>query len=98
MDIDLAEALDTVDKYLRSSGLSELMEIDPAFTEEFDFGWSISVVGSEYRRTGNFSDRVVGCGPFLVDKKTRKIFLCGSAYPVEHYIQLYRSGDLKPVA
>jgi len=34
MDIDLAEALDTVDKYLRSSGLSELMEIDPAFTEE----------------------------------------------------------------
>jgi hypothetical protein len=40
------------------------------------------------------SDTCVGAGPFLVGRRSGRVALCGSAHPAEHYIQLWRNGQL----
>ena len=39
------------------------------------------------------SDTYAGADPFLVDRHVGRVALCGSAYPVEHYIPLWLNGE-----
>jgi hypothetical protein len=56
------------------------------------------VVGWASRRAAEGSrdpsDTHVGAGPFLVDRRSGRVAQCGSAHPAEHYIQLWRDGQL----
>jgi hypothetical protein len=56
------------------------------------------VVGWASRRAAEGSrdpsDIYVGAGPFLVDRRSGRVALCGSAHPAERYIQLWRNGQL----
>src|SRR5204863_10089511 len=62
--------------------------------DERDWGWVFSWVNRRRAEdSGDPHDVYVGSGPFLVDRSTGRVALCGSAYEVDHYVQLWRSGQ-----
>lgn len=64
--------------------------------EERDWGWIISwlnkraVEGSRETR-----DLYAGGGPFLIDRKTGRVAMCGSAQPVDYYVEAWHRGELR---
>lgn len=41
----------------------------------------------------DIGDMCGGGGPFLIDRKTGRVAVCGSAHPPDYYIDLWRRGD-----
>ena len=60
--------------------------------DELDFGWLYFYDSSGHAETGNPGDAVVGNAPLIVDKADGKLYVTGTAHPIEHYLQEYRSG------
>jgi hypothetical protein len=60
--------------------------------EEHDFGWVYFYDGSAHAATGKVSDAVMGNAPLMVDKTDGKLYIAGTAYPLEHYLQEFRRG------
>ena len=61
--------------------------------DEHDFGWVYFYDGSIHVETGNVSDAVVGNAPLIVDRADGKLYITGTAHPVEHYLQEFRRGN-----
>jgi hypothetical protein len=61
--------------------------------DEHDFGWVYFYDGSIHAATGNLSDAVVGNGPLIVDKADGKLYITGTARPIEHYLEEFRRGN-----
>ena len=64
--------------------------------DEHDFGWLYFYDGSGHAKTGSASDAVVGNAPLIVDRNDGKLYVTGTAHPIEHYLQQYRSGFRTP--
>ena len=60
--------------------------------DEHDFGWVYFYDGSIHVQTGNVSDAVVGNAPLIVDRTDGKLYITGTAHPIEHYLQEFRHG------
>ena len=60
--------------------------------DEHDFGWVYFYDSSGHVKTGSASDAVVGNAPLIVDKGDGKLYITGTAHPIEHYLQEYRRG------
>lgn len=62
--------------------------------EEADWGW---VIYWNNRRAAEGStsprDLYAGGGPYLVDRRSGRVAMCGSAYPAAHYVDLWRHGQ-----
>ena len=62
--------------------------------EEVSWGW---VVHWTNRRAAEGSrgpaGQYAGSGPYLVDRRSGQVALCGSAHPVQHYVDLWRRGQ-----
>ena len=61
--------------------------------DEHDFGWLYFYDGSGHVQSGRPSDAVVGNAPLIVDKADGKLYITGTAHPLEHYLQEYRRGN-----
>jgi len=61
--------------------------------DEHDFGWVYFYDGSIHIETGSVSDAVVGNAPLIVDRSDGKLYITGTALPIEHYLQEFRSGN-----
>lgn len=72
----------------------ELALVD-AETIERPFGWVFVYQSTAYLRTGEFSDRLAGNAPLLVDRDTGKLHVTGTAKPVEHYIAEYEAAKAR---
>lgn len=60
----------------------------------YEWGWAVYWVNRRAAEGSRApSDLYAGAGPFLVERRTGWVALCGSAYPVEHYIQLWQDGQ-----
>ena len=58
-------------------------------TLEHDFGWVFF-----YNSTNPDSTPIAGNAPFIVERESGDLLTTGTAYPIEHYIQNYRTtGD-----
>ena len=64
--------------------------------EEHDLGWVYFYDGSMHVATGSVSDAVVGNAPLIVDRADGKLYMTGTAHPVEHYLQEFRQGKRNP--
>jgi hypothetical protein len=64
--------------------------------DEHDLGWVYFYDGSIHVETGAASDAVVGNAPLIVDRTDGKLYMTGTAYPVEHYLQEFRRGNRTP--
>ena len=61
--------------------------------DEHDFGWVYFYDGSIHIETGNVSDAVAGNAPLIVDKTDGKLYITGTARPIEHYLAEFRRGN-----
>jgi hypothetical protein len=64
--------------------------------DEHDFGWVYFYDGSGHVESGRVSDAVVGNAPLIVDRVDGKLYLTGTAHPIEHYLDEYRLGHKTP--
>lgn len=64
----------------------ELMLIDGA-TLERDLGWVFFYNSRSFLETGNFRDALVGNAPIIVDRRDAKLYVTGTANPIEDYIR-----------
>ena len=60
--------------------------------DEHEFGWLYFYDSSKHVVTGNSGDALVGNAPLIVDRNDGKLYVTGTAHPVEHYLELYRRG------
>lgn len=60
--------------------------------DEHDFGWVYFYDSSVHLKTGNISDALTGNAPLIVDKGDGKLYITGTAHPIEHYLQEFRLG------
>lgn len=58
---------------------------------ERDFGWVFFYNSKEFLETGNLSFALVGNAPLIVDKNSGKIIETGTAYPIEYYLNNYKT-------
>jgi hypothetical protein len=93
-DLDENEARDMAEQLLASMEPPENDEWVITRVDERDWGWIVSWLN---RRAAEGStdthDLYAGGGPFLVDRKTGRVAMAGSAHAVDHYVNLWRSGD-----
>ncbi len=61
--------------------------------DEHDFGWLYFYDSSGHVESGKTRDAVVGNAPLIVDRFDGKLYVTGTAHPVEHYLQEYRRGN-----
>jgi hypothetical protein len=59
---------------------------------EHDFGWLYFYDSSIHAQTRKLTDAVVGNAPLIVDRVDGKLYITGSAHPLEHYLDEYRRG------
>lgn len=60
--------------------------------DEHDFGWLYFYDGSKHAETGDVGYALVGNAPLIVDRNDGKLYVTGTAHPLEHYLELYRRG------
>jgi hypothetical protein len=61
--------------------------------DEHDFGWVYFYDGSMHVETGKVIDAVVGNAPLIVDRTDGKLYITGTAHPIEHYLEEFRRGN-----
>lgn len=87
MDLDSAKAI--VSKVINSKYYApgdELVIVDED-TIEKDYGWIFFYNSREFLETGEFSARVAGNGPIVIEKADGRITQLGTARPSEEYIR-----------
>lgn len=63
--------------------------VDDEQTIDKEWGWVFFYNSSEYLKSGNMDDALMGNAPFIVNKHTGDIIETGTAYDIEHYIREY---------
>ena len=61
--------------------------------DEHDFGWVYFYDGSLYLETGDPGYSVVGNAPLIVDRTDGKLYITGTAQPLDHYLAEFRRGN-----
>ena len=86
------QALNLVKRYVAEqasvSGVELLVMEDETMTTEF--GWIFFYNTKAYIEGGDEMAIIVGAAPIIVDKTSGKLEVAGTAYPIEHYIEMYR--------
>jgi len=60
--------------------------------DEHDFGWLYFYDSSRHVESGDVRYALVGNAPLIVDKNDGKLYITGTAHPIEHYLDEYRRG------
>jgi hypothetical protein len=60
--------------------------------DEHEFGWVYFYDSSRHAEGGDPKYALVGNAPLVVDKNDGKLYVTGTAHPVDHYLELYRQG------
>lgn len=62
-----------------------------------DYGIIFFYNSKEYLETGNFSSKLIGNAPFLVEKEGGRICVFGTAFMPDIFIEDYESGKMEYV-
>lgn len=63
-------------------------------TLERSVGWVFFYQSEDFLKSGDFSDRLAGNAPVLVDRSDGSLHETGTAHPIEVYLQNYeKHGD-----
>lgn len=60
-------------------------------TLEREFGWVFFYQSEQYVRTGAESMRLYGNAPIIVDRRTGRATVTGTAFPIEDYLVAYEA-------
>ena len=62
--------------------------------DERDWGWIVHWTNRHaHEGSRDPSDLYAGGGPLLIDRKTGRVAMCGSAFDADHYAELWRRGE-----
>ena len=61
-------------------------------TVEEDFGWVYFYNSREFVESEDFLHSLAGNAPFIVCRTDGRLYSTGTACPIEHYIEEFRSG------
>jgi hypothetical protein len=61
--------------------------------DEHEFGWVYFFDGSRHVETGDLRDALAGNAPLIVDRMDGKLYVTGTAQPIEHYVEQHRRGN-----
>jgi len=93
--MNLEEAVALVDRKINESDPSwpdkPKMIVLSEHTIEKEWGWVFFYQSKRYLETDNFSDRLAGNAPYIVNRQTGDCVVTGTAYPTEHYIEEYEA-------
>ncbi len=81
-----AIAIAYLDAAMRGSGV-DVVIVDNA-TIEKSYAWIFFCQSKRYLESGNFSDRLAGNAPIVVAKADGRVHQTGTAYPLQHYLDL----------
>jgi hypothetical protein len=59
---------------------------------EYEFGWTFAYSTKEYLESGDLHYAVAGNAPLIVDRHDGRVYVTGTAHPLDHYIEEYRNG------
>ena len=94
-DLDADEARDLIEEYLAAMPPPQGDEWIVTHVAERDWGWVISWLNRRAAEgSTDTSDLYAGGGPYLVDRETGEVAMCGSAKPVESYVEEWHRGEL----
>lgn len=65
-------------------------------TLELDFGWVFFYQSKEYLEHGDIHALLLGNAPVIVDRVDGTVHVTGTAYPIEHYVEVYRKARGAP--
>jgi hypothetical protein len=87
----------------RDLALARLRQLVPDFDARFAIAdehtadhvwcWVFFWTSRRFLETGDLGDAAVGNAPVAVEKETGLVHVTGTAYPVEHYLELIRAGS-----
>jgi hypothetical protein len=82
-------------RYVECLGRAALrLALLPESTAEYPFGWVFFYTSQEFLRTGDPTQAVGGNAPLLVERATGHVWVTGTAYPTQHYLDRYlETGD-----
>ena len=58
-------------------------------TIEKEWGWVFFYQSKAYIESGDLGDMLAGNAPYIVNKKNGQLYVTGTAYDIEHYINEY---------
>lgn len=65
--------------------------VDDKLTIEKEWGWVFFYNTSDYLKSGDIDEGLIGNAPYMANKITGEIIETGTAYDIEHYIEEYES-------
>ena len=92
MMISKSEAKKAAHSYLNSrSDLKRdfTLVIVDEYTIEKEYGYIFFYDSSKHIETGDVEYALAGNAPILIDKLTGCLYVTGTAYPIEHYLENY---------
>lgn len=93
-DLDEAEAVELAREYMAAMPPPVDDEWVITRVQEREWGWVVSWLNKHAAEgSRDTSDLYAGGGPFLIDRETGRVAICGSAHGPDHYIDLWRRGE-----
>jgi len=88
-DKAIAIAEDYISEIQKSTRYNIVLLLDALI--EFELGWVFFYDSKTYIETGDMLEMLIGNTPIIIDKRNGSITKTGSAYPIEKYINDYRT-------
>ena len=85
------EAINRALKYLLDEESDEDLGLIESSTIEKPFGWVFFYNSKKFLESGSFRDQLAGNAPFIINKYNGELYVMGTAYEVEHYIEEYEN-------
>ncbi len=89
--ITYLEARDIAEAYVSSIENISVCELIEDETIEESFGWVFFYNSKNFLETGDWSYALIGNAPIIVNKITGIVTETGTSYPIEYYINLYKT-------
>lgn len=83
--ISYSDALVLAIEYIKDSDVPLQITLEGEFSE----GWFFCYDSKEFVETGEFSARLAGNAPFLIDRDSGELYTLGTAQPLEEYLKDY---------
>jgi hypothetical protein len=95
--ISFEEASRRVSRYLSRPDPYQTDQIEFVIVDTIErpWGWVFVYDSADHVRSGADEDMVLGNAPILVERKSGRLFVTGTAESTEHYIALYEQGKLE---
>lgn len=92
-ELDFKDALDLARSYVKQKAAEcgiDLQLVEAEILEK-SFGWVFFYQSKRFLETGDYSERLAGNAPFIIDRRDGGLHTMGTAKPLEDYLAGYEA-------